>query len=699
MNISKTILVSAISGFLISGCGGGGDGGNTVTTPPVTTPPVITPSTIAGTAAKGIVLQGIVTAYTLNTTGVKGTEVGSAITNKDDGAYTLDLSSDYDGTSALLLELTSNATTEMICDALNGCGTDISTGDTFTPPTDFTLSTIIPAAGTNATIDAQITAFTHIAAKSIQSNQDSSIENILTTTSRINQIVGTNILETVPVNIADGLSDASADQQKYTVMLAALAEQAFDGDMVANLEAFADDFSNDGDFGDANGLAMDSFVAAANAEIANSATDLDDTVETSLTQLTTAIAALTKNGQFQPSETSGTIDDDVAKAKALVTEVRTWKDSLENLESPADAFATEAGTIIDTLDEDSSAVTEVLARTLSAAQTAINTALTNETSVPASVNVNDRAGNLLGVIFIDDNSDQNSQEYKVEGTNIGTAAVNATLKLNESLSSTELASGDITFEISADANNSNTKVAFEDITLTATLADAFDVEDEDAEPNISAISIKGGLKVDELNTGMPTGKSIMGNAEIKLVTLDGIQSTENDENLSLEKIAISDLTVSSDSGSSTGLSIALVMNNASEFDTFGYLENGNETSTNFLDATLMITGAIDLATFPEATLTISADKTGIDQGTFTATLGYDGRTMQIVANTTDGTESNSSGDLTFTNADGASLKLNSTTASEITGAVSIGDKTIGTIEETSSGIVIIRYNDGTFESL
>jgi len=80
-------------------------------------------------------------------------------------------------------------------------------------------------------------------------------------------------------------------------------------------------------------------------------------------------------------------------------------------------------------------------------------------------------------------------------------------------------------------------------------------------------------------------------------------------------------------------------------------------------------------------------------------LGYDGKSMQIQANTTNATEVGTSGNLSFENADGVIMKLNVASGNAVSGTVTVDDKDVGIIEESSSGIVLIRYNDGTFESL
>ena len=800
-NMLIPLLGLTFTSVVLIGCGGGSK----------PTEAISSNSFIGGTAAKGIVQQGIVNAYMLSPEGIAGsTSVGNAIT-KDDGSYSLELNTSYDGESALLLELTSDSTsTKMVCDALNGCGTT-DRGGLLIPPSGFTLTTIIPAVDSDSTINAQITTFTHIAAKSIQSSSDTSSENIAKTTSRINQIVGTNILETSPVNITDSsdFSEATDNEQRYTIMLAAIAEQAFEDDnLVDNIDAIATDFSVDGAFGGENGLVMDDFIADIDELVTESEDELNDTVGTSLTQHTTILKDQTNDdGEYQPTETTGAGESDVAKAKLLITEIREWKESLEDLETPADAFTNEADVIIDTLDSDTNAVIEVLGRALSAAQSAINKAIDSEVEIPSSVTVSDRDGQTMGTISLTDLSSESSQGYSASSTDIAGVSLNAVINLNHSINNTTISSGDKTLKVNLDATNENTKIAFEDTMVTFTLAEEYVTDDDSSEePNLSAISFSGGVKVEELASGEATGKLAMGKAEIKLVALDGISSIANDVDLSLEKIALTDLTVSSDSGSTTGLSVSLEMDNATKFDTFAYLENkseigfliekpltdfnldniindfgittidslyyssssnntcasgfssnntyisfscqtldvGNlktqamafadikypqsyvstsidgvywnsyekifeidgvlkvddiETATNFLDATLNITGSLDLANYPEAIITITADKTGIDKGNFTATLGYDGKSMQIQANTTNATEVGTSGNLSFENADGVIMKLNVASGNAVSGTVTVDDKDVGIIEESSSGIVLIRYNDGTFESL
>jgi hypothetical protein len=120
-----------------------------------------------------------------------------------------------------------------------------------------------------------------------------------------------------------------------------------------------------------------------------------------------------------------------------------------------------------------------------------------------------------------------------------------------------------------------------------------------------------------------------------------------------------------------------------------------ETAENFIDATLNITGNIDLEGQDAATLTVTADKTGAEVGEIMATLAYSGKSLTMKA-MIDGDEDDTS--LNFTNADGAAMMLVGS-SDDISGNVTVNDNEVGTIEESDRGIMTIYYNDGTFESL
>lgn len=115
-----------------------------------------------------------------------------------------------------------------------------------------------------------------------------------------------------------------------------------------------------------------------------------------------------------------------------------------------------------------------------------------------------------------------------------------------------------------------------------------------------------------------------------------------------------------------------------------------ETAESFMDATLTLTGKLALAGRPEATAAVAFDRTGKNTATASVLLAYNGQMLDIDVNrAADG----NSGTLEVSNSSGAKLSVG-VAAGTTSGTVKVGDITVGTI---SNGI--LRYTDGTFESL
>jgi hypothetical protein len=53
----------------------------------------------------------------------------------------------------------------------------------------------------------------------------------------------------------------------------------------------------------------------------------------------------------------------------------------------------------------------------------------------------------------------------------------------------------------------------------------------------------------------------------------------------------------------------------------------------------------------------------------------------------------------LSNADGVELVLDVQAEDDISGVARVGGKQVGMVSTTSDGLTLIRYNDGTFESL
>ena len=828
MHTAKMVLISVLSALLVLGCSNDDSSTESTVTESTVTEAIV--GTVAGVAAKGIIQQGIVKAYALSSFGEVGVKsVGNAVTGVD-GSYLLSISGDYDGTSPLLLELTADSKTEMLCNALTGCGSVVR-GGLLKLPALFKLTSIIPAVGADVAVNAQITAFTHIAAKNIQASGDLSRENITTVTSKVNQLVGVNILETIPVNITDinVFSDSSVNEQRYAILLAALAELAYKDengdlavdnvDMLANLENFANDFVTDDNFGSSGGLVLKDLFTAVDAEITNLSIDLDPSVITLLKQHSTIITSQSNaSAEYQPSAATGSGLSDIERAKSLVAEVQSWNTSLSALESPAELFLDEAETIVDTLDQNSRAVIEIFAKILTTAADEIKYAIEHNVTMPINTDFYN-ADQLLGGILITDTSNNNLQEFSVIATNLEGVSVTSTLKLNSV--SDDLAPSDSVFEVRGNAANMHTKITLENTVMS--LGNSTDI-------NALAVLFKGALKSEKLNSGVATGRSATGDIVINMSGLPNELTLESDDlNFSLEKIELTDVVVvSGSSDSNDRLSISLEIDNVDGFDAFGYLKNESaflgyesvialheyvdmgdfdlsaiksafnlasvddlsfyhmtgqtcvsgfstaniyitnecqsgdvgglkvlssahlnnkypladtlvmihhiatlsysneilihaniyvndrqvatnfnlsdiyikdaEAETNYLNASLNITGPIDLALSPEALLALTVDKAGLGNGSFVATLANNGKSMQLVSSSARGSESATSGSLFFTNSDGIDMKISKKSDASTSGFVTVNGREKSKIVEVE-GVVTVDYNDGTYDLL
>ena len=806
-----------------------------------------TPSKITGTVAKGIVINGIVTAYALDASGGE-TQVGTAITD-DKGFYSITLDESYDNSLPIKIKLKPGTNTTMLCDSSAGCGTGIEPGDSIPLAEDsnFELTAISTSVADGETAVASVTPFTNMAASIITNGGVVSDAAVLAATSKISYYAGVPITTTQPVNIAEDLASGTADQQEYTIMLAALAKQVFkdkdsDGeidiaDVIANLEAFNTD-AEDEDLGD-GGLSLTALYADAATELAD-AGDIIGTADEITNKLTAQAVTAANNGGVIPfAETTGENPDEVVQAKAFVSEVRTWANSLQDLESPADVFLEEAKTINNTLDSNGKAVFEIAAQSIEAVVKEIDRSIDADGAIASPIPLVDDNGATVGMITLTDNSTAGVTSIAMEATNLSGVDVSGNIGVNSDLDASTFAAGDFVFNFAGTASNSSTRITLEDASFTMTLTEDF-VRDQDSvnETNPGGMGLAGKLTVEALNSsGASTGDKISANAEVKFVGLDSSvgNSLANDMNLSLLKLALNDLSVTNTEGSTAGLSASIVMDNAASFDTLTYLNsdstikdrfnndyafadfdvsaaktefgidtfqsyyygyyrqvglnsfylgnnqpvfnntiNGStiidqgvgtcargldssnnsvnfycikdqdvsdlntqiaekysgynsinsvtlkefhyndfnggdlygyaeielkdmETAESFLQATINITGKVDLAEHPEAVLSITANKTGFKDGNLTATLAYAGKSLSLTATTAGGDEENTDASLSFSNADGVAMTI-SKADDWTSGNVTVGNSEVGTIEDLN-GSLIMRYNDGTFESL
>ena len=340
-NFSKTLLALSITAAL-SACGSSSSDDPTETPPPVTT----IEATLAGTAAKGIIISGVVTASELDSSGNVLRVVGTATTDAN-GRYTMDLNDSYEG-GPIVIEVTNDASTTMVCDVVSGCGTaqagdpldedasgTIDFGEQYKPGS-LSMTALLPDAEDGESIEVQVTPFTHMAAENALSNATLDTTIIETANALVSNLLGgIDILRTEPVDITDAASVAAADASAvvYAALGASIAELAPEDangqpDLDAALATLAEEFANgtmsaaddsvDGSPEDDANISLQEIIQGAGTALAETgSTDTSGVLADLEGDVDDAIAG---TGEVTPDTPVNVGDTDVAKAKSFVAD-------------------------------------------------------------------------------------------------------------------------------------------------------------------------------------------------------------------------------------------------------------------------------------------------------------------------------------------------------------------------------------------
>jgi len=354
--LQKTLLALSITAIL-SACGSSSSSDDPVT-PPVTT----IDASLSGTAAKGIIINGVVTASELDSSGNVLRVVGTATTDAN-GRYSMDLNDSYEG-GPIVIEVTNDASTSMVCDVVAGCGTrddDITDTDTVIDfgeqykPSSLSMTALLPDAEDGESIEVQVTPFTHMAAENALANATLDTTIIETANALVSNLLGgIDILRTEPVDITDAASVAAADASAvvYAALGASIAELAPDDangqpDLDEALATLVTEFANgtmsavddsvDGSAADDANISLQEIIQQAGAvlseigstDISGVLADLEDDVDD----------AIAGTGEVIPDTPVNVGDTDVAKAKDFMEDLVTWGVTIgSEIDSPSMAF-------------------------------------------------------------------------------------------------------------------------------------------------------------------------------------------------------------------------------------------------------------------------------------------------------------------------------------------------------------------------
>ncbi|MEQ1590041.1 MAG: hypothetical protein ABL902_06790, partial [Gallionella sp.] len=170
-------------------------------------------------------------------------------------------------------------------------------------------------------------------------------------------------------------------------------------------------------------------------------------------------------------------------------------------------------------------------------------------------------------------------------------------------------------------------------------------------------------------------------------------------------------TVTADIAAKHGNLMPISVQNVSSYYSAGYgtsysamltFPKDFETASNFANATITMSSQVALAGYPAATVTYTGNRTAFgstapDVGDYVAILSFNGQSVQFVVSNTVATPTIYSADLTITNPSGVKLVIGGVSTTP-TGTMTVGATQVGTIE-SSSGITMIHYSDGSFEAL
>ena len=584
--VDKWVRILTLSGLVLFGLlsivasgGGNGDGDTTKTA---------FGATSAGVAAKGIIRGGVVTAEELDVSGAALRQVGSAVTN-DQGAYSLDIGPDYAG-GPLLLSITGkpDGSTRMVCDVAAGCGAGIDFGDLMPLDTGFNMTAIVPPVADGASISAQITPFTHMAARRALAASTVDADAVNNAISEVNQMVGVNILDVEPVDVTDAaqLGTAPSEALAYAAFVAGAGGLALaGGDLQAGLDELAQSFE-DGELTDTDPVNPGELLAAVESEAAAGGMASDPVLMQVLATMQAGISGdCATSCRYNPEPANSATQTAVGKARSVVAQTRAWGTTLDGLETPLDAFGANMDAAGAVLDANSMTLLDTLGLVLDA--------------VGAELDAQATAGTLALESYTVDVIDSTT----MPASNLGTATVTLgdNNGLNMAIAGTDLDGVDVALTAASDVpaadalNLINTGATMTlsglDLSFTGSVANAqaslsldrmaftstFDMDllvDPGAttqpEPVLTSASLDGGL------TLQASGARFNGTAKIVFVALNSPPSAIDDAVLSKVSLASIDLTgdFSDGTGSSFSASAGLKVNNAADFDTLGALACG-----------------------------------------------------------------------------------------------------------------------------
>ncbi len=725
------ILSLFMVSVLLTGCGGGGGGGDN---PP---PSTGTSGTISGSAVKGVIKNAIVDLDQFGS-GNALVRIGGGSTDAT-GVFVVSYSGYTGGPVQLTVRARKSAdpagpATTVVCDVTDGSGCGIgpaggasyALGAEIPAPLDFQLRTCLPEPPANG-VRAPVTPFTEIVVRRASERQATIAAEadlrtaLLNAASEISQLVGgvdVLRLEAIDLSNPTAVQNATPDQLTYSALVAAVLRRSV---------------VSGGNGSDALNNAISSLVASTqNGQI--SAADLRNLTKRAQEQLlglgrsdaSGILATLNEIANEADANTGGIFDpaplpqaaaDQITRAKNLVQTVRNTVQAQKDLETPANTFEAEV-----------EAANLVFKPRVNSLFESLGLAVNTAGSFYETQQGNDGEKSLDSV----DSSDE-SQTATITITNSGdnsTVSVNGNVrneKVNllvtftrnpETSTAQTLSASIVTGSIETHGSGDGARLVI--ATGTATLNKSNAAVIQENLDNIVNASFSLDATISQINVSSVKPISFRGQVNASAVKCIK-QSCTDRVSRGLDATIVPshfDLTGTfSNTSNSAQASVTADLTNATTFDPKGWAEDGAIAIGNVPQVTATIAFDATLAGVPSARVVISAALTdialvkgpaSIDRGpigtvTMTALRGGN-QVFRLQAITTaiatDGTIQVVS---TVTDSTGATLTVTQKSGQngpkKIIGQVAVDGILVGTVSQLSSGLTVIRYNNGTFETL
>ncbi len=743
---------------LLSACGG--DSGSTP--PPTNTR--LSDIEVSGLVTKGVVGLGTVLAQELDSSGAIIADIGETTTNVE-GFYRLNLTDNYAG-GPVLLTTRINDNSALTCDTPSGCGARASTDDIpdnnrlisfgeWYRPLPFSMTSLLPSAEAGEIITANITPFTHMAAKYARTQGGLSDTTIASANSEVSNLLGgVDIINTPAIDITDpsARKTASATQIAYAALVAGVAtltyrevprEATNETPAISNIDlgleklstSFADgimiaDDSNTGHAYDSSVYSLREIITEAKEALAYRSVDLVDTSGI-IDQIESSIPAPEGNDATTvdpaPSPTLG--DSKLSRVKSLVEDLRTWayrlnSDVLSNgiaFEEQIRLSQTSAALVNeDLLDEILIAAIDVASRydgtpdlkhypldrhwqwkNFSSGQISNpapgrfeieNGLFSTEVEV-------DSAGQLVTVEQEFATIDITLQ-LPIDGTQASShryEIVSATI--SSRYADTTISKGVITLNFAAPYTPG---LGVMDLATLALDAESIEFDlamslTQKWDYEASRQASKDNPLLTWVNIYYDTPITFSGTLQTTIrpyIETDPISSARTIDWATPSTLVLEG-SASNTAGAQVTARLAANFTNATTFRPVS--DNQIESPDNWLSGNFGLTFTAQFDQLPLTTISVTGTRTDYQAGDIETTIEAEGQKLTI-ATTGDAAQQNIRHTVTITNQDGAVLTYDPATTS-VTGVLSYNGKTYGTLYKTESGYLKVEYIDGTFEIL